>query len=191
MRRVSIEVRDGAAGEGMWTGPADTAGALWVISQCSCIPSGMLQRGRAPVEREVPMTTARDIMTPNPECIHRDDTLVVAAQRMRDANIGSLPICGEDEKLIGVLTDRDIVVKVIAEGATPDSTTAGELAQGEVVTIGADDDISEALRVMTDHAVRRLPVIDGTDLVGIIAQADVARALGDEEIARVLRGISA
>jgi CBS domain-containing protein len=92
-----------------------------------------------------------------------------------------MPICGEDNRLKGMLTDRDIVVKVLAQGKDPSSTKAGELAtQGEVVTIGADDSVDEALRTMTQHKVRRLPVIDGHDLVGIVAVADVARELGDD-----------
>ena len=137
------------------------------------------------------MTTARDIMTADATCIQEGDTLTLAAQKMRDLDIGSMPICGEDDQLLGVLTDRDIVVKVIAEGSDPSKTTAGDLAQGEAITIGADDDISEVLRTMAQHEVRRLPVIDGHDLVGIVAQADVARQLGDEEIAHVLREVSA
>jgi len=136
------------------------------------------------------MTTARDIMTEDATCVQEGDTLTVAARKMRDLDVGSLPICGDDKRLMGVLTDRDIVVKVIAEGSNPEQTTAGDLAQGEAVTIGADDDISEALRTMAQHEVRRLPVIDGHDLVGIIAQADVARELGDDEIAKVLREVS-
>jgi len=136
------------------------------------------------------MTSARDIMTADPECIGEGDTLVMAAAKMRDLDVGALPICGEDMTINGVLTDRDIVVQVIAEGEDPARTTAGQLAQGEAVTIGADDDIAEALRRMAQHKVRRLPVIDGHELVGILAQADVARELGDEEIAKILREIS-
>jgi CBS domain-containing protein len=136
------------------------------------------------------MTVARDIMTPDAECVGENETLEEAARKMRDLDVGALPICGSDNKLKGVLTDRDIVVKVVAEGSDPTSTTAGQLAQGEAVTIGADDDISEALRTMSKHEVRRLPVIDGHRLVGIIAQADIARELGDEQIAQVLREVS-
>ncbi|HAQ60198.1 MAG TPA: hypothetical protein DCR63_07545, partial [Microbacterium sp.] len=88
---------------------------------------------------------------------------------------GALPICGNDKLLKGMLTDRDIVMKCIAEGGDPKTTTAGSLAEGKPVTIGADDDVREALRVMQDHQVRRLPVIDGHDLVGIISP----RNLGD------------
>ena len=85
------------------------------------------------------MTTARDIMTPNPECIGENDDLQMAATKLRDLGVGALPICGEDKRLKGMVTDRDIVVKVLAQGKDPADVTAGELAQGEAVTIGADD----------------------------------------------------
>src|SRR5215210_6903724 len=89
---------------------------------------------------------------------------------------------GEDNRLKGMLTDRDIVVKVLAQGKDPASVRAGELGvgDGKTVTIGADDSVDEALRTMIDHKVRRLPVIDGHELVGIISQADIATSLGDD-----------
>ncbi len=137
------------------------------------------------------MTTARDLMTPNAECIGEGDHLVSAAQRMRDLDVGALPICGDDHRLKGVLTDRDIVVKVVAEGSDPSAVTAGELAQGKPVTIGADDSAEEALRTMAEHQVRRLPVIDGHDLVGIVSQADVARNLDEDKVGDLVEAISA
>jgi len=88
-----------------------------------------------------------------------------------------MPICGEDDKLAGVITDRDIVVKCIADGGDPSSVKVEALAEGRPVTIGADDDLDEALRTMTDHDVRRLPVIDGDRLVGMLSQADIAQHL--------------
>ncbi|KZE95353.1 MULTISPECIES: CBS domain-containing protein [unclassified Agromyces] len=123
------------------------------------------------------MTVARDLMTPDPTCVKEDETLVDAARKMRDLDVGALPICGNDDRLKGMLTDRDIVVKCIADGGDPSSVTAGSLAEGKPVTVGADDDIREALEMMQQHQVRRLPVIDGHDLVGIISQADIARSL--------------
>jgi CBS domain-containing protein len=123
------------------------------------------------------MTVARDIMTPDPRCVGENETLVDAARLMASLDVGALPICGEDNRLKGMLTDRDIVVRCLAEGGDPATTTAGSLGRGKPVTIGADDDIQEALEVMQRHQVRRLPVIDGHDLVGIISQADVALAL--------------
>jgi CBS domain-containing protein len=122
------------------------------------------------------MTTARELMTPGAECVGENESLVDAARKMRDLDVGALPICGEDNRLKGMLTDRDIVVKCIADGGDPAQTTAGTFGQGKPVTIGADDSIEEALRTMEEHQVRRLPVIDGHDLVGMLAQADVVQA---------------
>ena len=136
------------------------------------------------------MTVARDIMTPDPQCVKEDETLVDAARLMRDLDVGALPICGNDERLKGMLTDRDIVVKCIAEGGDPSSVTAGSLGQGKPVTIGADDDIREALETMQQHQVRRLPVIDGHDLVGIISQADIARTLSASQTGETVAEIS-
>lgn len=136
------------------------------------------------------MTTARDIMTPDATCIAETDDLRTAARRMAELNIGSMPICGQDNRLKGMLTDRDIVVKVVAEGRDPAECTAGDLATGKPVTIGADDDAAEILQTMSAHQVRRLPVIDGHDLVGIVALADVAKALPDKPVGEVLEAIS-
>ncbi len=136
------------------------------------------------------MTVARDLMTPDPQCVKEDQTLVEAARLLRDLDVGAMPICGNDDRLKGMLTDRDIVVKCIAEGGDPNTVTAGSLAEGKPVTIGADDDIREALEVMQDHQVRRLPVIDGHDLVGIIAQADIARELSVSQVAETVAEIS-
>jgi CBS domain-containing protein len=128
------------------------------------------------------MKTARDIMTPDAQCIGENDTVLDAAKRLKELDVGAMPICGEDDRLKGMLTDRDIVIYVLAEGKDPASTKAGEVGTGDqsTVTIGADDTIEEALRTMIDHKVRRLPVIDEQRLVGIISQADIATELGDD-----------
>jgi CBS domain-containing protein len=136
------------------------------------------------------MTTARDIMTPDVTCIGEKDTLSAAARKMAELNVGSLPICGEDNRLKGMLTDRDIVVKVVAQGRGVDDVTAGELGQGKPVTIGADDEVADILSTMASHRVRRLPVIDGHNLVGIVAIADVARALPDRPVGDLMDAIS-
>ncbi len=133
---------------------------------------------------------ARDIMTPDTECIGENDTLLDAAKRLAELNVGAMPICGEDERLKGMLTDRDIVVKALAQGKDPGSTTAGELGDGKPVTIGADDSVDLALQTMKDHDVRRLPVIDGHDLVGMVSQADVARNLDEEKVGDLVEAIS-
>lgn len=136
------------------------------------------------------MTTARDIMSTNPQCVGENDTLVDAARLMADLDVGGLPICGEDERLKGMLTDRDIVVKCVAQGGDVSQTTAGSLAEGKPITIGADDDIRDALTTMQEHRVRRLPVIDGHDLVGIISQADIALTLSATETGETVEAIS-
>jgi CBS domain-containing protein len=135
---------------------------------------------------------ARDIMTPECTCVGENDTVADAAKRLAELDVGSMPICGEDDRLKGMLTDRDIVVKVLAEGKDPASTRVGELAtQDEVVTIGADDSIDEALRTMTEHKVRRLPVIDGRECVGVISQADLATNIDEEKVGDLVEAISA
>lgn len=136
------------------------------------------------------MTSAREIMTGGVECVGEDQTVLEAARKITDLGVGALPICGNDDRLKGMLTDRDIVVKVLGAGKDPGATRAGELAQGEAVTIGADDDTAEILRTMTGHKVRRLPVIDGHRLVGVVALADVARALPDRQVGDLLEALS-
>jgi CBS domain-containing protein len=136
--------------------------------------------------------TAREVMTGGAECIGENETVQDAAKRMADLDVGALPICGEDNRLKGMLTDRDIVVKVLARGGDPSSTRAGEVAdQGEVVTIGADDSVDEALATMKDHKVRRLPVIDGHELVGIVSQGDLAKSIDEEKVGDLVEAISA
>jgi CBS domain-containing protein len=136
---------------------------------------------------------ARDIMTGGVECIGENDSVLDAAKRLAELDVGAMPICGEDDRLKGMLTDRDIVVKVLAQGKDPASVRAGELGAGDAktVTIGADDSIEEALRTMIDHKVRRLPVIDGRRLVGIISQADVATNLDEDRVGDLVEAISA
>ena len=136
------------------------------------------------------MAAARDIMTTNPRCVGEDDTLVDAARLMRELDVGALPICGRDNRLKGMITDRDIVIKCVADGGDPATTTAGSLGEGKPITIGADDDIRDALQVMQEHQVRRLPVIDGHLLVGIISQADIARSLSATETGETVAEIS-
>jgi CBS domain-containing protein len=136
------------------------------------------------------MTTARDIMTPDVTCVGEKETLADAARKMAELGVGSLPICGEDNRLKGMVTDRDIVVRALAKDRDPRQVTAGELGDGKPVTIGADDDVAEILRTMAAHKVRRLPVIDGHQLVGIVAVADVARALPDRPVGDLLDALS-
>ena len=132
----------------------------------------------------------RDAMTAGAECVAESDSLVDAARKMAELDVGSLPICGSDNRLKGMVTDRDIVVKVLARGDDPATVTAGQLGQGKPVTIGADDSLEEALRTMSEHRVRRLPVIDGHDLVGMLSTADLARSLPDESAGDLIQALS-
>ena len=136
---------------------------------------------------------ARDIMTADCTCIGENETVLDAAKKLAELDVGAMPICGEDDRLKGMITDRDIVVKVLAQGKDPASRQAGELGAGrrQTITIGADDSIDEALRTMIEHKVRRLPVIDGKRLVGIISQADVATNLDEERVGDLVEAISA
>lgn len=132
----------------------------------------------------------RDAMTAGAECVGENETLVEAARKMADLDVGALPICGEDNRLKGMVSDRDIVVKVLARGDDPNTVTAGQLGEGKPVTIGADDSLEEALRTMSEYQVRRLPVIDGHDLVGMLSQADLAKSLPDESAGDLIQAIS-
>lgn len=134
-------------------------------------------------------TTAREAMTAGAEYVDAKQTVADAARKLADLGVGSVPVC-EDGRLAGMLTDRDIVVKVVAAGEDPEAVTAGSLAEGAPVTIGADDSLDEALRTMAEHQVRRLPVIDGHELVGMLSQADLARALPDEKAGDLVQAIS-
>jgi len=136
------------------------------------------------------VTKVREIMTGSAECIGEKETLEQAARKMKDLDVGSLPICGEDSRLKGMLTDRDIVVKCLAEGGDPRTVAAGEFGQGKPVTIGADDSIEEAIRTMQEHQVRRLPVIDGHDLVGMLSLGDIARNYPEDRVGELVEFIS-
>ncbi len=133
---------------------------------------------------------ARDIMSSGTECVSASDTLETAARRMAKEGVGAMPICGDDDRLKGMLTDRDIVVRAIARGKDVARTLVSELAEGKPVTIGADDSIRETLATMERAQVRRLPVIDGYRLVGIISAADIARHLSPRKSGKLLQEIS-
>ncbi|HMG28829.1 MAG TPA: CBS domain-containing protein [Jiangellaceae bacterium] len=136
------------------------------------------------------MATIREIMTAGAVCVGENETLADAARKMRELDVGSLPVCGEDDRLKGMVTDRDIVVRCVADDGDPRTVRAGDLARGKPVTIGADDPVDEALAMMKQHQIRRLPVIDGHDLVGIVSQADVARHVEASRVGEVVEAIS-
>lgn len=129
------------------------------------------------------MTTAGDIMHRGAQWIPAHETLDRAAQLMRELNVGALPISDENERLCGILTDRDIVVGCVAMGHDPAQVTAGDMAKGTPRWIEADADVDEVLYEMQTHRIRRLPVIDDKRLVGMISEADLARHLTEGQIA--------
>jgi CBS domain-containing protein len=134
--------------------------------------------------------TVRELMSENPCSIDTDKSVAYAAKMMRDEDVGLAPIV-EGDRLVGTLTDRDIAIRVVAEGRDPESTMAREVASTDVVTIDPQQELDEALRLMAQHQVRRLPVVeeDGR-LVGIVAQADVARHGDDRQTGQVVEQIS-
>ena len=138
------------------------------------------------------MTTARDIMTPGADCVRTDETVLTGVQRMADLGVGALPIRGADDDRLEGHAHRPRPGDPRARSWTrPPPTAAGELAQEEAVTIGADDDAEEAVATMTHHRVRRLPVIDENRLEGVVAQADIARALPAPAVGDLIKALSA
>lgn len=123
-------------------------------------------------------------------CIGETQTLQQAAGQMRDLNVGALPICSDDDgHPVGIVTDRDIVVKCIANGFDPATVTAGELAQVRPITINPEADIDEVLQLMTESQIRRLPVIDNQQVVGMISEADLARHLPEQTVGQFVEAI--
>ncbi|MEV7234714.1 CBS domain-containing protein [Streptomyces sp. NPDC051020] len=131
------------------------------------------------------MTTAKDIMHTGAHWIPAHETLDRAAQMMREHNVGALPISasGEKDRMVGILTDRDIVVGCVAMGHDPSKVTAGELAQGTPRWIDANAEVNEVLEEMQSHRIRRLPVVENKVLIGMISEADLARHLSEDQIA--------
>ncbi|MFD9305743.1 CBS domain-containing protein [Streptomyces sp. NPDC060048] len=129
------------------------------------------------------MTTAGEIMHPGAQWIPATETLDRAAQLMSRLNVGALPISDDNERLCGILTDRDIVIGCVAKGHDPAKTTAGEMAQGTPRWIDAGADVSEVLEEMQSHQIRRLPVIQDKRMVGMISEADLAKHLSEQQIA--------
>ena len=136
------------------------------------------------------MATVATIMTEAVEFVDAGESLATAAHRMRDMDVGALPVRGPDNRLAGIITDRDIVVKGIAAGLDPNECTVRALIDAEPVCVGAEEELEQAAAKMAEHRVRRLPVTDGDRLVGIIAQADLARALPPERSGQVVQAVS-
>jgi CBS domain-containing protein len=133
--------------------------------------------------------TVQQLMTSDPCSIDVDKSVTYAAKMMRDEDVGLAPIV-EGERLVGTVTDRDIVLRVIAEGKNPESTMVREIASTDLVTVEPKQELDEALRLMAKHQVRRLPVVEGGRLVGVVAQADVARQADDSRTGELVEQIS-
>ncbi|MEV6739813.1 CBS domain-containing protein [Streptomyces sp. NPDC051104] len=137
------------------------------------------------------MTTAGDIMHRGAQWIPAHETLDRAAQLMRELNVGALPISDDNERLCGILTDRDIVVGCVAMGHDPSRVTAGDLAKGTPRWIDADADVGDVLHEMEEHQIRRLPVIHNKRLVGMISESDLAEHLTDDQLATWVESVYA
>jgi CBS domain-containing protein len=133
--------------------------------------------------------SVRDAMTKDPRSIGAAESVVDAARAMREEDIGSLPIT-DDEQLVGMITDRDITTRVVSEAADPKTTSVGDVCSRDVISVEADNDHEEALALMARHQVRRLPVVENGRLVGIVAQADIARTENEKKTGELVEAIS-
>jgi CBS domain-containing protein len=132
-------------------------------------------------------------MTRECKCVGEHQSLAEAARLMRDLNVGALPICGDDDRLKGMLTDRDIVVRCVAENGDPAQVATGTLARGRPIFVEADTPMDRVIQTMSEHQIRRVPVIENKRLVGIISQADLARSrhVPEQRAGKVVQDISA
>jgi CBS domain-containing protein len=142
-----------------------------------------LENNRATSPRRLTMQV-KELMTPEVECARPNDTLQDAAEKMRDLNIGPLPVCGDDDRLVGMLTDRDITVRAVAEGLDPWTCRVRDVMTPSIVSCIEDQDVAEAAQLMKDNQIRRLVVLDrNKHLVGIVSLGDLAVEGGDEQLA--------
>jgi CBS domain-containing protein len=134
----------------------------------------------------------RDAMHQGCECIGEQQTVLEAAKRMEQLDVGAMPICGDDDRLKGMITDRDIVVKVLAHDRDPATTRAGEFAQEKLVWITADAPMKDALGMMREHAIKRLPVVDEDKrLCGIVTEGDIATHMPERKTGEFVGAIAA
>jgi CBS domain-containing protein len=134
-------------------------------------------------------TSIKEVMTSQVKTCEPDTTVAEAAKVMAKEDVGPVPVV-EKGRLTGIVTDRDIVVRVVAEGRDPSSTTIGEIASRDLITVSPDDDLDAALKQLAQNQVRRIPVVEGDRLVGIVAQADIARLGSDAKTGEVVEEIS-
>jgi CBS domain-containing protein len=134
--------------------------------------------------------SVRDAMTADPRSIGKSVSVVEAARLMREQDIGSLPIT-DDEQLVGMITDRDITMRVVAEAADPNATSVEDVYSRDLISVAPDNDLEEALGLMARHQIRRLPVVEDGRLVGIVAQADIALSENETKTGELVEAISA
>ena len=135
------------------------------------------------------MKTAKDLMTSPAECLAPDETIVTAARMLRKYDVGSMPILDGDT-LVGVVTDRDIVINAVAKGLDVATATVAEAASDTVVTVDVEDSAEQVAQVLGEHQIRRVPVVENGKVVGVISQADVARDLDNATAGEVVEEIS-
>lgn len=133
------------------------------------------------------MTTAREIMTKGAQVVREDQNLVEAATMMRDHEVGALPVIGENGDLIGIITDRDIVVRGVAGDTDLEATSAGSVAGGIVSTVAADEDVDRIVDIMGDQQIKRLPVVEDDEVIGMISESDLARHVSEDKIAHFVK----
>ncbi|MEY9862789.1 CBS domain-containing protein [Catenulispora sp. GAS73] len=137
------------------------------------------------------MATAKDIMHPGAQWIYREETLDRAAQLMRELDVGALPVSDQNERLCGIITDRDIVVKCVALGHDPARVRCAELCEGTPRWVDSGADVSEVLHEMESRRIRRMPVVENKRLVGMISEADLAAHLSEQQLAEFVERICA
>jgi CBS domain-containing protein len=136
-------------------------------------------------------TKINEVMTQRPRAVTPQTSIRDAARLMQEEDVGALPVVDDGTRLVGIVTDRDVAIRVVAGGLDPEGTKVGEVASAEVVALGPDDDLDEALKLMAHAQVRRVPiVVRENELVGMLAQADVARASKEKTTGEVVEAIS-
>jgi CBS domain-containing protein len=129
----------------------------------------------------------RDVMTANPVAIEEEASVVEAARAMRDGNFGSVIVVKEPGGAVcGMVTDRDIAVRVVAEGVDPSKVQLADICEGDVVTVGLDEPVDNVAKLMRDRAIRRVPVLDGARLVGVVSLGDLAKKMDEaDDLAKI------
>jgi CBS domain-containing protein len=117
----------------------------------------------------------REIMCKDPECVSEDATLRDVAQVMKEAGIGDVLVCDADGRLCGILTDRDLVVRGLAEGLDPDASRAADVCSQRIISLAPEAPLDDAIRLMRDNSVRRIPIVDGDAPIGVVSLGDLAR----------------